>query len=82
MYRFSIYATRDPIRCVLGRFIGFDRAVFQRPVFRSFVASGCLAFPPPTLAKAGGGAVHGDQILWHDHAARQPAPPLFIVSNS
>ena len=27
-----------------------------------------IAFPSPALAKAGDGAVHGDQFLWHDHA--------------
>ena len=32
-----------PIRRVLGRSIGFGRAVFQRPFFLSFGASGCLA---------------------------------------
>ena len=29
-----------------------------------------IAFPSPTLAKAGDGAVHGDQILWQDHAVK------------
>ena len=40
LYAFSIYATvRGPIRCVLERFVEFDRAVFQRPFFWSFGAS-------------------------------------------
>ena len=41
-----------------------------------------IAFPSPTLTKAGDGAVHGVSTLWLDHAESKPAPPLFIVSNS